>query len=721
MQLRQEGRPVRVQTDLGPDALVVERMVAEEFVSAPFRISLDLLSTTPDHPTKGMLRTPVVVEMDIPGGVRYFHGVVSRFSQGGRMGEVTRYRCEVVPWLAYLGQSGNCRIFQQKTVPEIVEEVLKGAGVAKFKLSLTGSYDKRDYCVQFGESNLHFVSRLLEDEGIFYYFTHAKSGHEMVIGNQNSVFATIKGAGQVRVAGQEVSTAPDVVKELLRESAVHVGKVTLRDYNYLQPSAFLESSVEGPSGEEIYAYPGGFQTRAQGDRRVRLRLEAAEALEHTAYGQGSVRAFTAGGRFTLRDHWDSSANKEYVVTSVRHTAVQAGWRAGESETFSYENEFAAILFSVPYRPQLHTPRPQMRGMQTAVVVGPRGEEIYTDAHGRVKVHFHWDREGKKDEKSSCWVRVSSAWAGKGWGAVHIPRIGQEVVVDFLDGDPDQPIIVGRVYNGEQTPPYALPANMTQSGIKSRSTKTGGQEDFNELRFEDKKGTEEVYLHAQKDFRRIVENDETAQVLHDQTETITNHRTITLKEGNDALTIEKGNRDVKIAKGDHTFAVVEGKHTATIKMDHTTTVEQGNRSVIVKMGNDSHQVDTGNRTVKVKTGNHQTEVAMGNHETKVSTGNLKTEVSMGNVDTKVDMGNVSNKLMMGNYTIQAALGKVTIEAMQEIELKVGASVVKISQMGVEVKGMMTKLEGMVQTDVKGLMTNVQGQAITAVKGAITMIN
>jgi len=310
------------------------------------------------------------------------------------------------------------------------------------------------------------------------------------------------------------------------------------------------------------------------------------------------------------------------------------------------------------------------------VVGPKNEEIYTDEHGRVKIHFHWDRLGKKDENSSCWVRVSSPWAGKGWGAVHIPRIGQEVVVDFINGDVDQPIIVGRVYNGDQTPPYALPANKTQSGVKSRSTKDGGTEDYNELRFEDKQGSEEVYLHAQKNFRRWVENDETATVEHDQFETIKGQRSITIKEGNDTLYVEEG---------DHKFSVIQGKHTASVKMDHETTVEDG------------HFV---------------TEVGKGDHETKVK---------MGKMSTAVDMGDHETKVKMGNYSIKCDLGKVTIEAMQEIELKVGQSVVKISQMGVEVKGMMNKIDGTVQTDVKGLMMNVQGQAMTTVKGAITMIN
>jgi type VI secretion system secreted protein VgrG len=306
----------------------------------------------------------------------------------------------------------------------------------------------------------------------------------------------------------------------------------------------------------------------------------------------------------------------------------------------------------------------VHGSQTAVVVGPSGEEIYTDKYGRVKVQFHWDREGKKDANSSCWVRVSSAWAGKSWGAIAIPRIGQEVIVDFLEGNPDRPLITGRVYNNEQMPPYSLPDNQTQSGLKSRSSKSGSTDTFNELRFEDKKGSEEVYFHAEKDLKTVVENNEVLEVglvkkdPGKQTVTVHGDQTITVNDGNQATTIKKG---------DQTVDVTLGKQTITVKGNQATTIKQGNRTVELSMGND---------TLTIK---------------------------------------------MGNQTTKLNLGKSATEAMQSIELKVGQNSIKVDQMGVTIKGMMVKIEGQIQTEVKGLITKVDGTAMLMAKGGITMIN
>jgi type VI secretion system secreted protein VgrG len=308
-----------------------------------------------------------------------------------------------------------------------------------------------------------------------------------------------------------------------------------------------------------------------------------------------------------------------------------------------------------------------------VVVGQQGDEIFTDKYGRVKVQFPWDREGKKDANSSCWVRVGSVWAGKQWGGIHIPRVGQEVLVAFQEGDPDQPIIMGGVYNAEQMPPYALPDNKTQSGIKTRSTLKGGTDNFNELRFEDKKDSEEIYFHAEKDFNRVVENNDTLKVGSDkakdgsQTIEVWKDRTETVKTGNELVTISKGNRTVNVDKG-----------------------------------NDEHHVKTGNRTVDVDQGNDSHNIKQGNRAVVISMGNDSLAIKMGNQTTKLDMG-ASNT-----------------EAMQSITLKVGQNSITIDQMGVTIKGMMVTVEGQVQTQVKGLMTQVQGSAMTQISGGITMI-
>jgi len=312
-----------------------------------------------------------------------------------------------------------------------------------------------------------------------------------------------------------------------------------------------------------------------------------------------------------------------------------------------------------------------------MVVGKSGEEIWVDKHGRVKVQFHWDRDGKKDENSSCWVRVASSWAGKGWGFIQIPRIGQEVIVDFLEGDPDMPIITGRVYNGSMDPPYALPGNQTQSGVKSRSSKGGGTDNYNEFRFEDKKGEEEILLHAEKDLLVEVENDETRKVEHDRVTTIKNDETKTIEEGNETITITKGKQTLDIKQG-----------------DQTVSLGKGNQSLTLKMGNRTVTLDKGGETLRLK---------------------------MGDQKTQLDMGNQTTEVKMGNMTRKAALGKVSEEAMQGIELKVGQNSIKIDQTGVTIKGMTVKVQGQIKTEVKGMMTDVKGDAMLTVKGGITMIN
>ena len=326
-----------------------------------------------------------------------------------------------------------------------------------------------------------------------------------------------------------------------------------------------------------------------------------------------------------------------------------------------------------------------------VVVGKSGEEIFTDKYGRVKVQFHWDIKGQNDEKSSCWVRVSQAWAGNKWGSIHIPRIGQEVIVDFLEGNPDRPIITGRVYNANQMPPYTLPDNKTQSGIKSRSSKEGGGENANEICFEDKKGEEKLSIHAEKDYELVVENNDTQTIGFDtkkdgnQTVKIYNDRTVSLDQGNDTLTVKKGNREVSIDQGNATLTVKTGKRTNTIQGDDTLTVKQGNRVSSVDMGNDTLTVKQGNRNIEIK------------------------------------MGNDSLKLGMGNLTTKLDLGKVSEEAMQSIEMKVGQNSIKIDQMGITIKGMMISIEGQVKVDVKGVMTTINGDAMLTLKGGMTMIN
>jgi type VI secretion system secreted protein VgrG len=669
----QADRPIRVGTVLGDDALLLRGFSGEEAVSAPFRFSLDLLSEDPAIDAAKLLRSPATITVVLPDGKeRIIHGRITRFAELGQGAgsSLTAYRAQLEPWLWFLSLSTECRIYQDLTVPEIVEQVFRDQGYQDFEIKCVKSYPKREYCVQYRETHLNFVSRLLEEEGIYYFFTHSKSKHVLTLADDASAVKPCAGQATARVVTQEGSwQREDVVTGFEREHAAHAGKVALRDFDYLQPSLKLEGSVSGDGQEEIYDYsfPGNYRTLDDGERLARLQLEEQEQWGEVIRGDGTVRAFQSGCRFELKEHYRSAANQAYLLLSVRHSARLGGFAAGDDTTFDYRNQFQAIPASVPFRPPRVTPKPVVQGSQTAVVVGKSGEEIWVDKYGRVKVQFHRDRVGKKDENSSCWVRVATTWAGKGWGAIQLPRIGQEVIVDFLEGDPDMPIITGRVYNAEQMPPYALPGSQTQSGVLSRSSKGGSGEHANEFRFEDKKGSEQVFLHAEKDLKVEVENDEARDVLHDRVTTVKNHDTRTVQEGDDTLTVEKGNQVIAVKTGDRKVEV---------KANQTHTVQQGDEKVEIKMGNRAVELGQGNDSLTVK---------------------------------------------MGNRTVKVSLGKINEEAMQAIELKVGQSSIKVDQTGVTIKGMMVKVEGQVQTEVKGVMTTIKGDGMLTVKGGITMIN
>jgi type VI secretion system secreted protein VgrG len=663
-------------------------------MSMPFRFTLDLLSERPDVKAADLLRKPAVVYLELPGGKeRPIHGVISRFVQLGQSEneEFTVYRAEVVPWLWFLSMSADCKIFQDKTVLEIVEQVFKDQGYSDFKIKCVKSYPKREFCVQYRETHLNFVSRLLEEEGIFYFFQHSGSKHTLILADDGSAVKPCEVQSTARFATQASALQEeDVVRSLECEHAAHLGTVTLRDYDYLKPSLQLESSVSGDGEDEVYDYtfPGNLITANDGDRLARLLLEEREQWRELVRGEGTCRSFQSGFQFDLEGHYRRDVNKKYQLLQVHHSGKNGAYRAqneadGDSE---YKINFVAIPHKTPFRPQRTSPKPVVQGSQTAIVVGKSGEEIWVDKHGRVKVQFHWDRDGKKDENSSCWMRVASSWAGKGWGFIQIPRIGQEVIVDFLEGDPDMPIVTGRVYNGSMDPPYALPANQTQSGVKSRSSKGGGTDNCNEFRFEDKKGEEEILIHAEKDLLIEVENDETHKVEHDRVTTIKNDETRTIEEGNEAVTITKGKQTLDIKQGDQIVTLGQG--------DQKLTLNGGNQTLTLKMGDRTITLDKGGETVRLK---------------------------MGDQKTQLDMGNQSTDVKMGNVTRKAALGKVSEEAMTGIELKVGQSSIKIDQAGVTIKGMTIKIQGQIKTEVKGMMTDIKGDGMLTVKGGITMIN
>ncbi len=526
LEATQENQPIAVTSPLGDDVLLFHSMNVSEQLGRLFQFDLDLLSSDPEIKLQDIVGQNVTVRYLRPDGEnRYFNGFVNQFSQAGAHGNLFVYRATLRPWFWFLTRSADCRIFQNKTVPDIIKEVFRDKGFSDFEDTLSGSYREWENCVQYRETDFNFVSRLMEQEGIYYYFGHEDGKHTLVLSDSISSHETVSGYEEVSYYPPEESErgGHDHISDWSLNQIIQPGAYALNDYDFKKPRANLEvkSSVPREHDQadfEIYDYPGEYKESSDGETYARARLEELQAQYEEVQGQGNVAGLMTGCLFKLTNYVREDQNREYLVTAANYSLgpqeYESGFAGGSGSIFSCS--FTAIDKQQAFRAPRITPKP---------VVGKAGEEIWTDKYGRVKVQFHWDRYGMEDENSSCWIRVSHPWAGKNWGAVAIPRIGHEVIVSFREGDPDQPIITGRVYNDDNMPPYELPANATQSGLKTRSSKGGTADNFNELRFEDKKGSEEVYIHAEKDQNNIVENNKTISVGNDQSDTITNNKTI----------------------------------------------------------------------------------------------------------------------------------------------------------------------------------------------------
>lgn len=567
------------------DKLRVLRFEGHEGLSQVFRFNLDLASSDQKIDFDQVVGQPALLTVRGIKGTRSVHGIVSLFEQTGKEGKWSLYRAEIVPAIWKLGLRVDCRIFQDKTIPDIIKQVLLDAGLTanQFRFALNvGRYKDRTYCVQYGESDLNFISRLMEECGIWYFFEHSDTNHVLVMGDDPSAYATPSGSSSI--AYHAAATAGVSTDEHISFFSYHrqirCGAVKLRDFDFEKPRLNVTGDAQAKSDGklEAYDYLGECRDNSERSHLAKVRLEEAQAIRQLGAGQSDCCRIIPGYRFTLDQCHRSDLNREYLVVRVTHKGNQqqvlgaetAGNVANEPP---YENRFDCIPSDIPFRPPSITARPKIQGPQTAIVVGPKGEEVYTDRYGRVKVQFHWDRVGGRDEKSSCWVRVAQVWAGASWGAMFIPRIGQEVLVEFLQGDPHQPIVTGRVYNGDNMPPYALPSEKTKSTIKSNSSTGGGGS--NEIRFEDGKGSEEIYLHGQKDWTIAIENDKNQTVGHDETMAVTNNRTKSV--GVDQSETIGSNKTIKVGSN-HTEAIgankslsVGGSHTETISGAEAITV------------------------------------------------------------------------------------------------------------------------------------------------------
>ena len=660
----------------------VSRIEGHEGISRLFHFRVTIASTDPELAFEGLVGQTCLLTIRHGDLIRYVHGIVARFEQHEEGRTVTTYLATVAPRAWRLQHRHDYRIFQDLTAPEIIEKVLLAAGLSPtdFRISQTIPYDRREYSVQYAETDWAFISRLMEETGMFCYFEHLADNHVLVFGDAPSAHEPIAAPDVVpyRTASGSLTSQEAVTRFSVAEE-VRPGKVTVRDYNFTKPSLSLhgEAAAEIDTDLEVYVYATEHDLPEEGSQIAKLRLEQLQLVRKTGEGQSSVIRFTPGYTFTLEDHGRGSFNRGYLLTRVDHFGSRAVLGEAQSSAPGYSNRFQCVPDDVPCRTPHQTPKPTPRGIQTAIVVGPAGEEIYTDIHGRVKVQFHWDRQGKRDEHSSCWMRVSQLWAGAAWGAMWIPRIGHEVVIDFLEGDPDRPLIVGRVYHGANVAPYVLPQEKTKSTIKSDTSPGGGGS--NELRFEDKRAAEEIYLHAQKDWNIEVENDKTQLIGHDESLTVGHDRKKHIK--NSQWEKIDSFKDTKVGKnhdetiGEHRTLEVGKSEIVDVKEDASLTVG-GKRTTDI--GKDDSESVGGKRQLTVageeivKIGDRATlEVGQKRNTTIATDESLQvggTETRAIEGDATESVGKKKNVTVKEKYTLEVGSGKVVVEKSGKITIE-----------------------------------------------------
>ncbi|RJF88309.1 type VI secretion system tip protein VgrG [Oleomonas cavernae] len=598
---KEAERPFRLTTPLGKDTLIGVGLSGREAVSEPYHFRIEVVSKRDDIKPSDLLGKPFGFEAKMAAG-RQFHGLVKSVAPGMMADRQFRaYSVEIVPWFWFLKLTNDCRVFQKQTVKQILEKVFGDSGFKDYDLSgIKGTHPKREYCVQYRESDFDFASRLMEEEGIHYHFEHSAGSHKMIVADSNDAFGTVADPKKPLTGATREWLG---LQSFRTEGEYRPTKYVQTDYNYETPSQSLETNaptladLPGSPVYEIFDFPGLYPVKADGEALTKLRMEAEESAQAGAWGDGGAPDLYAGGSFEIDGDMAGASGRKWVVAEIEHAGSDRSLfgSLGAGSTTTYSNRFKAFSKAVPFRPPRRTQQPAIASIQTAVVVGPAGEEINVDKMGRVLVQFHWDRYGDRKGSTSCWVRVAQPWAGNKWGTVFTPRIGDEVVVSFIEGNPDRPLITGSVYNAERMPPYSLPDEKTKTGIRTRSSKGGGAADFNELTFDDKKGQEQVYFHAQKDMERKVENDEKIDVDNDQTVTIGNNQKITVEKANREIKVEKGNQKTEISMGNLSIKVSMGNMDTKIDLGKQDT--EALQSIEMKVGQSSVKLDQTGVTIK----------------------------------------------------------------------------------------------------------------------------
>jgi type VI secretion system secreted protein VgrG len=588
-----EKRALLSLTSPAADKLVPVRLDAHETISELYRFEIDAVSTE-QIDAQSMINKPACLSVNHhEQATRYFHGIISEFGPAGHTPIENRYRLVLRPQLVQTDLRIDCRMFFNKSVEDVVKIILNEAGVTKTAFRLYSASTPRKAIAQYNETQLHFITRLMEEEGWYYFFEHASDGHTLVITNDNNGFTSVP-EGALRVG---VTIAPEVLTDLYKPDLITHGKVGLRDYDHDAPSKNLkveQSTVlkhGGTSNRAVFHWPALTRDIGEAKARAKRRMEAAEAAVSLVEVAGSNAGLFAGAKFKLKD--DNGVETPYVVREITHSAEDEQ-RRSDTGIVSYSNRLAAFPSSVPWRQPMTTARPRMEGLHTAIVLAPAGEEIYTDDQGRIKVRFFWDWRADATADSSDWVRVVQPWAGNQWGGQFIPRVDTEVAVAFLDGDPDRPIVIGGFYNANDKPIYPV-GEKTKLGFRSRSVTKGGTADFNEFTFDDKKGQEKLFLHAQKDMTTEVENDQLLKVDHDRTVEVKNDETVTIKEGNQSNTVKMGNQSNSVDMGNQSNRVKMGN--VDMKVDLGSITVEAMQSITIKVGQSSVTIDQMGVTVK----------------------------------------------------------------------------------------------------------------------------
>lgn len=682
-------RNYNLLSPLPPQELRFVSLIGVEHISTLFSLILTAQSPSGDIDPNEILGKPLTLEVTLPGGgVRHINGQCAHFACTGKQGRHYAYEAIIKPWLWYATRRQDYRIFQHKTVPEMVQEVLGTYGF-ELRLELSRSYRIWEYCVQYRETDANFVMRMLEHEGIWFWFDHKAGSHALVITDDIGLASPAPGCAGLpfRSSGQG-NPNEDFVTQWFSNGAVTSGDYAARDYSFKEASALLDTrqkkAADHPfSSLQVFDYPGGYYQTGEGDAYAHVRMEELHSPHQRSRGAAAARGIAPGRLFTLSKHTQGALNKEYLIISCDYNFQANDYEAdGAATPFVMDISLEAQPSSQPFRPARITKKPISQGPDTAVVTGPAGKEIHTDEFGRITVQFQWDRYGNKDENSSCWIRVSHPWAGSGFGGIHVPRIGQEVLVDYLNGDPDRPVITNRVYNNLQPHPWGLPASATQSGFLTRSTPNGTAEDANAFRFEDKIGAEQIWIHAQRNQDIEVERDETHWVGNDRKKTIDRDETVHVKrhrtetvDGNETITVHE-NRKERIDKNE-TISIGDNR-TEDVGINEKITIGKNRDQSIGKnetIDIGGHKKETIAKTSTQNVGLARMDNVGAAYSLNVGAA-MNTIVGLSNTE---QVGHTKN-IQVGKNTTLNTGENLVLEAGKSITLKVGKSMLVMDSEG-----------------------------------------